>query len=469
MALAAVAVVSAVALAVVLAAAPPAEAHARLQSSDPRAGSTVHEAPAAITLRFSQPPDVAISSVEVVDTEGRSFTAGPPEPAPGENERVFVPLRPLAAGVHVVNWRTVSRVDGDLATGSFTFAVRAPVTQGAGVHQALGTPPVSPLGVAGRALFYAGLAALLGAAWIQLFVIRERVWALVLIAYWGWLLATVGMLAVMQSRRSAAGIDIATFMSSSHGRSMALRMGPLLIAGIGVLLDARGWSRWRGGAPAMAGVGALGVILGHVASGHAAAGRNSGLMIGLQWAHFAAVGLWIGGLLALLVSLRGRSGQPAADAVRRFSTGAGVALAVVAVTGLVRAVSQVGGWRLIQGSSYGRLVLVKVSLLIVLAAFGAINRYRNVPAAAASLRGLRRLGTSEVAIAVVVVMVTGLLAETAPPPPRRPPLASSAAVAGADLRAGPRAQVVPAPGAVDPTCSRPGKHSTTAATHPERP
>lgn len=84
----------------------------------------------------------------------------------------------------------------------------------------------------------------------------------------------------------------------------------------------------------MAGVGALGVILGHVASGHAAAGRNSGLMIGLQWAHFAAVGLWIGGLLALLVGLRSRSGQSAADAVRRFSTGAGIALAVVAITGL---------------------------------------------------------------------------------------------------------------------------------------
>lgn len=61
---------------------------------------------------------------------------------------------------------------------------------------------------------------------------------------------------------------------------------------------------------------------------------------------------------------------------------------------------------------------MKVSLLIVLAAFGAINRYCNVPAAATSLRGLRRLGASEVAIAVVVVMVTGLLAETAPPATR---------------------------------------------------
>jgi len=92
----------------VMASARPAEAHARLQSSDPRAGATVHQPPTAITLRFSQPPDVAISSVEVVDTEGRSFTAATPEPAPGEDERVFVPLRPLAAGVHVVNWRTVS-------------------------------------------------------------------------------------------------------------------------------------------------------------------------------------------------------------------------------------------------------------------------------------------------------------------------------------------------------------------------
>lgn len=48
------------------------------------------------------------------------------EYGPGEAERVRVPLRPLVEGVYVVNWRTVSRVDGDLATESFTFPSERP-------------------------------------------------------------------------------------------------------------------------------------------------------------------------------------------------------------------------------------------------------------------------------------------------------------------------------------------------------
>jgi nitrogen fixation protein FixH len=98
--------------------------------------------------------------------------------------------------------------------------------------------------------------------------------------------------------------------------------------------------------------------------------------------------------------------------VRRYSAVAGVAIGVLAATGVVRAIDAVGGWAPLWDTGYGRLVLVKAGLLVVLAGLGAINRYRNV---GRSLTGLRRVGATELAVASAVFVVTGFLT-TSPPP-----------------------------------------------------
>jgi hypothetical protein len=75
----------------------------------------------------------------------------------------------------------------------------------------------------------------------------------------------------------------------------------------------------------------------------------------------------------------------------------------------------VGSWGALLSSDFGRVVLVKVALLLLLAGLGAVNRYRNVPAAAVTLLGLRRVGGGELAITAVVLAVAGLLTGLAPP------------------------------------------------------
>jgi hypothetical protein len=77
-------------------------------------------------------------------------------------------------------------------------------------------------------------------------------------------------------------------------------------------------------------------------------------------------------------------------------------------------VNEVGGWARLVDTGFGRLVLLKSSLLLVLVALGAVNRYRHVPAVRESLRGLRRVGTGELAVAAVVLAATGLLVNLAP-------------------------------------------------------
>ena len=65
------------------------------------------------------------------------------------------------------------------------------------------------------------------------------------------------------------------------------------------------------------------------------------LQVGVQWVHVVAVGIWIGGLAALLVAVRGLPSEAKAKAVRTFSTWAGLGIAAVAGTGFLRGLSEV--------------------------------------------------------------------------------------------------------------------------------
>ena len=117
----------------------------------------------------------------------------------------------------------------------------------------------------------------------------------------------------------------------------------------------------------------------------------------------------------LILAVRGQPSEVKGRAVRRFSTTAGIAIVVVALTGTFRAVIEIGSIGQLFGTAFGVLVLVKVALFVVLAGLGAINRFGNVPRASTVLRGLRRVGSTEVVIGAAVVLVAAALVNVAPP------------------------------------------------------
>jgi hypothetical protein len=172
-----------------------------------------------------------------------------------------------------------------------------------------------------------------------------------------------------------------------------------------------------------------------------------------------AVGIWIGGLAWLLVETRSEEGSDRAAGVRRFSTMAGIALAVVAVTGLQRAISEVGGptaWSRLFHTSFGITLLVKVGLFVGLVALGARNRYVNVPGAARNpsrLSSLRRTVGAEVLIAAGILGVTAVLTQLPPAATvaetRRPPVQNVVAT-GSDFATTIRARLTVTPGTVGP-------------------
>lgn len=428
-------------------------AHALLQSSVPAAGSTLAASPDAVTITFGEQPDARLSSIKVLDSSGRSVTSGPTSAVPGAPLQLTVPLPSLPDGVYTVSWRTVSAVDGHVAAGSFAFGVGVgPPAGGTGGSSAGSAPPPIPLDASiARWILYVGLIGLLGAAVIGLAAFREPPRNDLLLAGGAWVTALVGTIAVIAVQWSDAGSDLSTILASSIGLAAVERIVVIAITGVAVLATARAATPTRSRTTlAFVAAGAAGAMLVDVLDGHAAGGSLAILEIAAEWAHVLAVGVWIGGLAALLLGIRGAASEEKGRAVRRFSTAAGISIAVVAVTGFIRALDEVGSVDALFNTDYGRLIVIKTALFGVLGALGAFNHFFSVPLASRALTRLRRAGRVEVTVGAVIVLASALLVNATPPVlvggPAASPVPAPVIAAGSDFGTTIRVRLAVAPG-----------------------
>ena len=104
-------------LLLMLLAASPALAHAKLKSSDPAAGSHV-KSPNMIRLIFSEPLEPAFSGAELLDAAGKAI------PVPKSVGGATITLLPMALkpGVYKVTWHSVGH-DTHRMNGGFGFTV----------------------------------------------------------------------------------------------------------------------------------------------------------------------------------------------------------------------------------------------------------------------------------------------------------------------------------------------------------
>jgi copper transport protein len=444
-----------------------AAAHALMSSSVPADGATLQKAPPAVSLRFTEPPDPTVSIVHVLDATGAQVDTAKPQAVPGDQFALRLPLPTLSNGVYTVTWRTVSKTDGHVTGGAFAFGVgttpTGPVTTGQGATP--GTPPPSPLAVAGRWVLYLGLVVLAGAAAVGLLVDRvvpsvPRFRTFLLAA---WAVSVLGLILLAIAERSTVGVPLRQFLDSSAGRELLEQLLALVVVGITVGLMVAMPSATSLATVAIATAAAMFV---HVLGGHAnAPAPTHGLNLAIQWLHVLAVGVWVGGLAWFLLLLRSadRMDPVVTDRGRaavRFSLMATVSLAVVAATGLLRAIDLVGGpgeWRRLVDTSFGVTLVIKVALFAGLVALGARNRFVNVPRLARGESGprpLRTVVTAEVLVAAGVLGVTAVL--TGLPPAAtaaraaKPSAPAQIAANGHDFGTTTRARLVVTPGAVGP-------------------
>ena len=390
-------------------------AHALLIASTPAAGATLSEPPTEVVLTFGEAPDPKLSTIRVLDTSGEDHADGSVVAVAGEPDQLKVRLQALSDGVFTVAWRTVSAVDGHLASGSFAFGVGTPPPASGDKTPtgSLGTA-ASPVAVVARWLFFVGLIALFGVGFLGFAIEPHAPRSVAAMAGIGWVVFAIGTMGVISVQWQETGVGFRTFIGSSVGLAALERLGAALVAGIfvGALSLSSGARRSRFG---LVMAGAAAAMLVDVLNGHAATGPSWLLQVGVQWAHIVAVGIWVGGLAALLVAVRGLPSEEKARAVRVFSTWAGIGIAAVVGTGFLRALSEVQTIGALFGTSFGIVVIAKTVGLGFLGLLGATNRFFNVPAAARTLRGLRRVGSVELAIGTLVLAATAVLANLAPP------------------------------------------------------
>lgn len=168
-------------------------------------------------------------------------------------------------------------------------------------------------------------------------------------------------------------------------------------------------------------------------SGHARATSPVVLNVAVDAVHVAAMAAWVGGLVLLLAAVPAatRALAPAertrllAAVLQRFSPLALVSVAVLVATGAYGTVVYLDAVGDLVDSEWGRLVLAKIVLLVALIGLGALNQRRTMPrlrrlAADGAPPGddgrtLRSALRAEVALAVAVLGVTGVLVGISPP------------------------------------------------------
>lgn len=143
-------------------------------------------------------------------------------------------------------------------------------------------------------------------------------------------------------------------------------------------------------------------------------------------AHLLAAGAWLGGLVPLgIVASRAAASRDAIwlgmlrAVLPRFSRVAYLAVALVALTGVVNALLLVGGIAGLTGTAYGRLLLAKLALVLLLLAVAVVNRMILTPRIAgdAPMRSATALAATiaiEQGLALAIIGAASILG-TLPP------------------------------------------------------
>ncbi|HYI15032.1 MAG TPA: copper resistance protein CopC [Thermomicrobiales bacterium] len=417
-----------------------ADAHAFLERSDPSENRVLPEAPAEVSLLFTEPLEPDFSSAELYDATG---TLIPTEPSRiGEPNQLLLTLpTDLPNGTYTVQWRNVSSVDGHPQQGfvPFTIGSQADVVTPSPPQATNFSEPPTWLSATGRWLSLLGLTGAAGAVICWLWVIRvardplddddydrvqDRISTLIMASVGVGILGSLIAL-VVQAQDTGEGVSIGTILDilidTRYGHLWAARV--ILLLGLAAVAASDAlWEEPPATSTIILTLGlAAGAMLPYSLNSHAAAQPiGADAAVAADWLHLAASSVWIGGLLAMLVTLiLGTRGAPReqrrqvfAAAVPRFTTLALISVIILSLTGFYSAWLQVGNLIALRDTSYGQTLIVKLLLLVPLLTLGALNMRVIGPRLLSSARSGIHFGrtvAAEVVLGVAILLVVGLL------------------------------------------------------------
>jgi len=421
---------------VALAAPGAALAHASLTQQSPSLRQRLAVAPNTVVLTFDQPVDAVRNSIVVLDARGLDLARG--VHAVTAKRELVASLPTLPRGAYTIRWRALSS-DGHVVSGINTFGVRVPappVTESVGAQGPTRTEDLV------RWIYFLALAFSVGVLGFRLLAAPSTLPAAAerrffLIAGAGAVaVLEAGILAFLLRAEDALQLPFVDFIygdlsSLANGTRfgaafIAMTLGYVLVVALIVLawLSERRWLLWLA-----FGLG-LGFSSGLSLSGHSAADAGHSWLSELaDWAHLGAAMLWVGGLVGLFAIVWPEPGLRR-DAFLRFSRLATVLVAVLIGAGTYLSVLRFPHLHDLWRTGYGHVLLVKLGLVALALAWGAVHRQVVAPRlrAGSAGAGIRRSLLAESAVAMAVLLLAAVLVDSKPPPQPVPAPPSAASL-----------------------------------------
>jgi putative copper resistance protein D len=236
--------------------------------------------------------------------------------------------------------------------------------------------------------------------------------------------AVAAVVGVVFSFADAAGMPLSdpsfgTNLSGSVWSIEPLRVGLLSAIAAFVVASFAAVARSRAVALALVVVSAFGLLVLGLA-GHAGGSADHETAVNAIAAHLLSAGIWVGGLLALVVLAR-QLGDALGAVARRYSSVALWCFVTLGVSGVMSATTRLGAWSDL-ATRYGVLVLVKVLAFVALGLAGAWHRRVTLDRIDTTSGGTRgrvfaRLAVAETLVMALAFGVATALARSAPPVP----------------------------------------------------
>jgi copper transport protein len=360
-----------------------ASAHATLDRTSPAAGSVVQTAPTEVTLTFNESVQAVVDKIRVTGPDGKRADTGN---ASIQDHDLRIPLRTGGPqGTYLVSYRVIS-ADSHPISGGFSYSVgqvtATPTDSGSGPVST--DPVVSTALAAARYLGFAGLVLLIGPA-LVLFALWPRRLSPAgpaRVALGAVLLLTVSTLLELYLQIpytagtgvfSASGTAVRDVFDTPFAAAHLVRLG--VLASVTVLL--RPLISGRAGKVDQT----LLVILAVVGlatwpiSGHPSSSPVPTLTVVADVAHLAAMSVWLGGLVMLFAFILPKANDRELSAILPVWSGwAMFAVTVLVLAGTAQALVEIGTLSALTGTTYGKIVLIKVGLLAVVLCIAAASR-----------------------------------------------------------------------------------------------
>lgn len=403
-----------------LAGAPAAHAHATLLKSEPASQAVQQAAPEQVVLTFSERVSLKLGGVEVFAPSGARVG----RPATANGSQVSAAVHAENRGTYAVSWRVIS-ADGHPIRGAFTFSVGKQSSSSAAKRVFAEAETDRPLGIAFgtvRFLYILGILVAVGGVMFAAVIAPSRPLRLVAPALAVVIAASVVGFFLQAAIASNVGVldtldgdVVSAQLSTLYGNAAVLRI--VLAALCLAALRLAGPLRW-GDRPTrvmVAGV-FVALALSQSVAGHAMATTPVALRLPLDMLHVLFAAVWFGGLVQLY--RYARSEDASGTAIARYSRLALVSVAVLVSTGTYAALAESDLSLDALGTAYGRILLAKIVLFVLILPIANLNRTRHVPGIVAAVPEsalmLQRFVRFELATLFVVLGLTAWLIETTP-------------------------------------------------------